>query len=283
MSGPDRRLTPVRDDLAAERLRGFVAAARFVEGRARTVAAGACPVRREPRPDAPLDSEALFGERVTVYEEAEGWAWAQLDADGYVGYLPAGSLAASSHAPTHRLRALRSFVFPGPSIKLPPVEALSYGSALSVRRIDGALAELAGGGYVPVCHLAAFDKRDEDFVATALRFVGVPYLWGGKTSLGLDCSGLVQTALRGAGVPAARDSDMQEAEVGDHVTGIGADGAGLKRGDLLFWKGHVAIALGKGEMLHANANSMAVTIEPVAAALDRIGKAGSPLRSVKRL
>lgn len=283
MSERDRRVTPARDDLAAERLRGLVEAARFVKGDLRAVIVGVCPVRREPRPDAPLDSEAVFGERVTVYEEVEGWAWAELERDGYVGYLPASALGAPEPAPTHRLAALRSFVFPGPSIKLPPVDSLPYGAELAVRKIDGALAELATGGYVPAAHVAPLQQRETDFVALAQRFLGTPYLWGGKTAFGLDCSGLVQTSLYGAGIPAPRDSDMQEAELGRPVGNIGRDGAGLKRGDLLFWKGHVAIALGKGEMLHANAHHMAVAIEPVAGAIARIEKAGSPLRHVKRL
>lgn len=283
MSAPDRRLTPARGDLAAERLRGIVEASRFVKGEKRCVVAGVAPIRREPRTDAPLESEALLGETLTVYEEAEGWAWAQLDRDGYVGYLPGSALGPCQDEPTHRIGALRSFVFPGPSIKLAPADALPFGALLCVRRIKGALAELSTGGFVPSVHLAPLDWTEPDFVALALRFVGTPYLWGGKTAFGLDCSGLVQTALAGAGVSAPRDSDMQEAVLGRPAGGIGARGEGLRRGDLLFWDGHVALALGKGDMLHANAHHMAAAVEPVAPAIARIAAAGLPLRSVRRL
>jgi cell wall-associated NlpC family hydrolase len=276
----DPRLTPARGDLAAAHLENVVAAARFAEGQPRRIAAGTAPVRREPRPDAALDTEALFGEAVTVYEEDEGWAWAQLGADGYVGYLPATALGPPGAPATHRVAALRTFLFPGPSIKLPPADVLPLGARVTVAAVEGALARLATGGFVPACHLAPPDAVEPDFVAVAERFLGVPYLWGGKTALGLDCSGLVQVSLGAAGIAAPRDSDMQEAALG---AAAAADPQALLRGDLLFWKGHVAIARGDGTLVHANAHRMAVTVEPVAEALARIEAAGVPLRSVRRL
>jgi cell wall-associated NlpC family hydrolase len=275
----DPRLTPARDDLAAAHLENVVAAARFAQGQPRRIVAGTAPVRREPRPDAALDTEALFGEAVTLYEESEGWAWAQLGADGYVGYLPATALGDPGAPATHRVTALRTFLFPGPSIKLPPADVLPLGARVTVASVEGALARLATGGFVPACHLAPPDFAEPDFVAVAERFLGVPYLWGGKTALGLDCSGLVQVSLAAAGTAAPRDTDMQEAALG---AAAAVDPQALLRGDLLFWKGHVAIARGDGTMVHANAHRMAVTIEPVAEALARIEAAGSPLRSVRR-
>ncbi len=158
-------------------------------------------MRREPRPDAPLDTEALKGERVTVYEtNAEGWAWGQLATDGYVGWLPANALAPPGAAPTHKVTALRTLVFPGPSFKLPPLEALPLGARVAVVRMHDRLAVTSSGSYVPAAHLAPIDVNEPDFVAVAERFLGVPYLWGGKTALGLDCSGLVQIALAACGV-----------------------------------------------------------------------------------
>lgn len=275
----DPRLTPARPDLAAAHLKGKVSAARFVEGTVREVIRPSAPVRQSPAHDAALDTEALRGERVTIYDDnGEGWCWGQLDRDKYVGWLPASALGAPGAEPTHRVSALRTLVFPGPSIKLPPVMALSFGSAVAATRTEGTLAVLADGGYVPARHLVAAGEREADFVAVAERFLGTPYLWGGKTSFGIDCSGLVQVALTATGVFCPRDSDMQEQGVGEVV-----DKAGLRRGDLLFWKGHVAIARDAGTIIHANAHHMAVAIEPTAEALGRIKSSGTELRTVRRI
>jgi len=281
MAGFDPRITPARGDVAARQLEGKVPADRFVDGTLREVVIGQAPLRREPRPDAPLDTEALYGERVIVYDTYdEGWAWGQLAADHYVGWLPARALAPSGAEPTHTVTALRTFVFPGPSIKLPPLEALPLGARLAIVRVQDRMAVTASGGYVPLAHLAPADATESDFVAVAERFVGVPYLWGGKTALGIDCSGLVQIALNACGVACPRDSDMQEAAVG---TPLGGGMAQLDRGNLIFWKGHVAIARGSGSLVHANAFHMAVAIEPVAEAIARIRESGSEVTSVRRL
>jgi cell wall-associated NlpC family hydrolase len=275
----DPRLTPARPDLAAKHLEGKVVAARFAEGTVQEVVAPQAPLRRAPSHEAPLDTEALKGERVTVYEMTdEGWAWGQLEADGYVGWIPANALAAPGPAPTHKVTALRSFVFPGPSIKLPPFEALPLGARLAIAQISERFAVTASGGYVPARHLAPLDVQESDFVAIAERFLHTPYLWGGKTSLGIDCSGLVQVALNACGLPCPRDSDMQEAALGNPA-GLSA----LQRGDLLFWKGHVAIARDSATLIHANAFHMAVAIEPVAQTIARIRAAGSEVTSVRRL
>ena len=274
----DNRTTPARPDLAAAHLRGQVEAARFVEGERQEVIAGQAPLRAGPSHDAGLLTEALKGERVVVYEtDDEGWSWGQLETDRYVGFLPASALLAAGLAPTHRVTALRTLVFPGPDIKLPPVETLPLGAQVAIVRMQENFA-VSAGGFLPARHLAPLAAVEPDFVSVAERFLGVPYLWGGKTSLGLDCSGLVQVSLHAAGVACPRDSDMQERTLGRSISL-----AGLQRGDLIFWKGHVAIALGRNSMIHANAFHMAVAIEPVAEALGRIGAAGSQVTSVRRL
>jgi cell wall-associated NlpC family hydrolase len=279
----DPRVTPARGDLAAKHLEGKVPAARFVAGRGLEIVAPIAPLRREPRPDAPLDTEALKGERVTIYDANEdGWSWGQLASDGYVGWLPSAALGPPGPPPTHKVVALRTLVFPGPSIKLPPVEALPFGAKLAIARVQDRMAITPPGAYLPAAHLAPLDSHESDFVAVAERFVGAPYLWGGKTALGLDCSGLVQIVLTACGVACPRDSDMQEAALGARVAAA-ADFSDWRRGDLVFWKGHVAIVRDRTNLLHANAFHMAVVIEPLAEALTRIRAAGSEVTSVRRI
>lgn len=276
--GLDARLTPARADLAATGLKGLVDVPRFVDGELRRVIVPVAPLRRRPSSDAPLETETLFGERVRLFDEdAEGWAWVQLEADNYVGYMPAEALAPEGLTPAHKVSALRTFLFPGPDIKLPPRDALVFGSRVVVRAISGGFA-LTTDGCLPAVHVVPVDERETDFVAVAARFLGVPYLWGGRSSLGIDCSGLVQTALAATGVRAPRDSDMQEKAIG---TAISLD-APIKRGDLLFWPGHVGIAEDGETLLHANAFHMAVAREPLGSALERIKGAGLTLRTIRR-
>jgi cell wall-associated NlpC family hydrolase len=278
----DPRLTPARADLAAKYLEGKVAADRFVTGEEFEVTVAIAPVREQPLSGAMLMTEALRGERVTVYDrDGKGWAWGQLAGDGYVGWLPDAALGRPLADPTHLVSALRTFAFPGPSIKLPPAETLVLGSKLAVVREDGSFAVTREGTYVPRAHLAALDHREVDFVTVAERFVCTPYLWGGKSSLGIDCSGLVQVSLVAAGIGCPRDSDMQEAGLGRALAP--EEMSKLQRGDLIFWKGHVAIVRDASTMVHANAHHMATAVENTAQAIARIRKAGSNVVAVKRL
>ncbi|MGL3212859.1 C40 family peptidase [Bradyrhizobium sp. BR 1433] len=278
----DVRLTPARDDLAAKYLEGKVKALRFVEGEVLEVGDAIAPLRQAPASDAEQMTQALRGERVTVYDRnGEGWAWGQLADDGYVGWIPEAALAKPGAAPTHKVTALRTLAFPGPSIKLPPVEALAMGTKLAIVREDGAFAVTREGWHLPRQHLAPLDTMAGDFVAIAEQFVGSPYLWGGKSSLGIDCSGLVQIALTAAGTGCPRDSDMQQEGLGRELTV--AESKQLQRGDLMFWKGHVAIVRDATTIVHANAHHMATVVENTQAAIARIKTAGSEVLAIKRL
>jgi cell wall-associated NlpC family hydrolase len=282
--GFDPRTTPARRDLAAKHLAGSVEAQRFVEGKIYEIGASQAPVRSGPSPEAALLTEALKGERITIYDIGEdGWAWGQLAGDGYVGFVPASALCAPGPSTTHKVTALRTFAFPGPSIKLPPTETLSFGCRLVVARIDGPFAMTASGGHVPVLHLAPVETIETDFVAVAERFLGIPYLWGGKTSLGVDCSGLVQLALSACGIPCPRDTDMQEQALGSALAHP-HDLKQLRRGDLVFWNGHVAILRDEATVVHANASHhMAVAFETIAEAIARIRAIAGEVTSVRRL
>ena len=279
----DPRTNPYRRDIAAKHLEGRVAAAQFVEGTVREVIEPIADIRRDPAHEAPLDTQALKGERVTVYEVSEeSWAWGQLESDGYVGYLSANALGPVGPLPTHRVVVPRTFGFPGPDIKLPPMIALPMGARLDIKRHDNArgtdFALNEYGWHFPLAHVASLSARQPNFVTVAEMFLNAPYLWGGKTSLGIDCSGLVQIALQAAGVPCPRDTYMQEAALGQPVR-LDA----LRRGDLVFWKGHVAIARDADTLIHANAHHMMVAIEPLVEAVTRIKRTGADISSIKRL
>jgi cell wall-associated NlpC family hydrolase len=278
----DPRLTPARADLAAKYLEGKVKAARFVVGEQFEIIDGAAPLRRGPSSDAELATQALKGERVTIYDRnGEGWAWGQLNSDGYVGWLPDRMLANPAATATHKVTALLTFAFPGPSIKLPPLSTLPLGAKVSISRNHGGFAITHDGLYLTQQHLGALDLYERDFVAVAERFTGAPYLWGGKTSLGIDCSGLVQIALNAAGTGCPRDSDMQEESLGRALSP--SESKKLQRGDLIFWNGHVAIVRDADSIVHANAYHMATAVENTHDAIARIKAAGSEVTSIRRL
>src|SRR6266480_3372738 len=278
----DPRLTPARPDLAAKYLEGKLKAARYVAGEQFEVSDAIAPLREAPSVDAMLLTQALKGERVTIYDRnGEGWAWGQLNSDGYVGWLPDRALAKPGAAATHRITGLRTFAFPGPSIKLPPVETLVMGSMITVTREQGPFAVSRDGWYLPLPHVGPIDRHADDFVAVAEEFVGTPYLWGGKSSFGIDCSGLVQVSLNAAGTGCPRDSDMQRDGLGRTLNP--AESKKLRRGDLMFWNGHVAIVRDALTIVHANAHHMATVVEDTGEAIARIKAAGSEITAIKRL
>jgi cell wall-associated NlpC family hydrolase len=278
----DPRLMPARPDLAAKYLEGRIEARRFVAGEEFEIVETLAPLREAPSSEAMLLTQALKGERVTIYDRnAEGFAWGQLNSDGFVGWLPDRALAKPGATPTHKITAIRTFAFPGPSIKLPPVETLPMGALISVTREDGPFAVTSEGWYLPRLHVGKTAHHESDFVAVAERFAGTPYLWGGKSSLGIDCSGLVQVSLNAVGTGCPRDSDMQQDGLGRDLDP--AEAKNLQRGDLIFWKGHVAIVRDADSIVHANAHHMATAVERTSEAIARIKASGGEIAAIKRL
>lgn len=283
MTQPDPRTHAFRPDLADAALEGRVEAERYVEGERYQVAAGHLPLRTAPAANARLGSELLFGEVVTVFEIRDGWAWLRNETDDYVGYAPAEALSPTVHPATHAVGVLRTYLFPEPDIKSPPTDLLSMNAAVAVARTEGGLSGLAGGGWVWSAHLCPLGEFDSDPGAVARKFMGAPYLWGGRTSLGLDCSGLVQMALARCGIAAPRDTDMQQAALGQPLDYDG-DQSVLRRNDLVFWPGHVGFWLDARTFLHANATDMMVAAAPFDAVIRHVRKAtGHAVSAVRRL
>lgn len=274
MTARDARLHAFRSDLADARLKGEVTAERFVAGLPARITASLADIRNAPRPDAGVNTQVLFGDDVLVFEDAEGWAWIQAERDGYVGYVADTVLGARDHAPTHVVSVPRTFLYPGPDLRFPTTGQLSMGSAVTV---TGAAetrgthyALLPSGEAIISGHLLPVAEAAADYVSVAETFLGTPYLWGGASGFGIDCSGLVQLAMRMAGRQVLRDSDMQAATIGDPLD-PGPDFAGLQRGDLVFWKGHVAVMTDVTTMIHANGHTMLVSREGFRDAVARIG------------
>ncbi len=287
MTDLNPRLNAYRPDLADVSLKGRVAAERFTAGRPAQVRHGVAALRRHPAAEAPQDTQLLSGETVTIFDEAEGWAWVQNATDGYVGYVVGAALGAEVSAPTHCVQALRSFLFPGPDLKLPPLDALTMTGRVAVTATEGGYSQVSFGGregWVYSRHLAPEAEVEPDFVATALRFLGVPYLWGGKASDGLDCSGLVQVALARAGISCPRDSDTQAESLGVELPWQPGR-TELRSGDLIYFPGHVAIALDAVEVVNANAHAMMVSVEPLAELEARVKQesGGTGVTAVRRL
>lgn len=273
MSMLDRRLNAYRPDLADERLSGKVKASRFTAGTLMQVSASVVDLRAEPRPDSGPQTQIIFGDMVRVFEEQDGWSWVQAERDGYTGYVSAASLEKPGADVTHMVIVPRTFIYPGSDLRYPHTKALSLGSRV---RIVGSAetrgtqyALLENGEALIAGHLAPLDQHAADYVSVAETLLHTPYLWGGTSGFGIDCSGIVQLSMWVSGRKALRDSDMQQNTLGDIIE-PDADYSNLQRGDLVFWKGHVAICASPGMLIHASGHTMTVTLEPLNDAIKRI-------------
>ena len=266
----DPRLTLARPDLAAAGLEGVAPAARYAPTAPRACRVAAAAIRTAPSPGAEQADQLLLGEIFDVLEEADGFAWGQARRDGYVGYVALDALGEPA-TPTHRVAALRTYGFERPSIKSPALGPYSLNVLVSAVEVEGRFVRDMSGAWFVDRHLAPVGLDfARDPAAVAEQHLGTPYLWGGRESLGLDCSGLVMQALLACGRACPRDTDQQEAAFFQD-----ADPAALRRGDLVFWKGHVAMMLDAETIIHANAHHMAVAVEPLNTAIARIEAAGS--------
>jgi cell wall-associated NlpC family hydrolase len=275
MTALDKRLHAFRADLADETLRGRCDALNFVDGIAAQCITPVASVRRAPATDAMQLTQVLWGEALKIFERRNGWAWVQLKRDGYVGYVEDVALGAP-HAHVRKLALRSTHLYPSPDLKTQPAIAIPLGAEVSPAETAGDYVKLSSGHYIYASHLNA--AAPDDFVSVAEQFLHTPYLWGGKTVWGLDCSGLVQIALQACGTECLRDSDMQE-----HSLGTSVALNDLRRGDLVFWKGHVGVMQDSTTLLHANGHHMMVVSEPLQHAVDRIAAKGSAVTSVKRL
>ncbi|MBU1377709.1 MAG: C40 family peptidase [Alphaproteobacteria bacterium] len=265
----DPRITPWRDGIAARSLEGVLEAEVYLDPKAMSCMAPAAAIRSAPDANAEQMDQILFGERFEVLEEEGGWLFGQAARDGYVGFVEAAALQPAGPMPTHRVAALRTYAFAEASIKSRALGPYSINSLVTVETVEGKLAKVTGAGWMTAAHLTPIGQFEEDWAAVAERFVGAPYLWGGRESLGLDCSGLTQQALFACGRACPRDTDQQQA------LGLEIAAADFGRGDLVFWKGHVALGLGDGRIVHANGHHMATVTEPLSAAIARIDANGS--------
>ena len=268
----DSRTTPFSGRVALDTLRGQVTAEAFVKGAQTYVTQAMADLSATP--GGALERQLPWGTGFVVVDNAPAWVFGQSDRGGYCGWLRESAIAAGA-VPTHWVQSLATHAYPEPRVQAAPAQWLSHGSRVVVGAVQGAWAH-TDAGFIPASHLRKIGDWATDPVAVAEQFLGVPYLWGGNGAGGLDCSGLVQAALLACGRDCPGDSDQQRA-LGDLVTDT------PQRGDLMFWKGHVAMVSAPDQIIHANGHTMSVAYEGLTAAVTRIAAEGLPLLMRRRL
>lgn len=271
----DRRLTPATPRIAHVSLQGRVDAPAFTEGETLRLSQPLADLMRSP--GGARDRQLLLGESFTVIDRDEGYAFGFAVKDGYCGWLPEAALAETPR-PTHWVAAPATHLYPEPRVQAREIAALSLGARLAVLDMAGKWAETTQG-FVPAGHLRPLGEWLDDPVTVAESLLGTPYLWGGNSRAGMDCSGLAQLAFAACGIGLPGDSDLQQ-DAGNEI----APDAPHQRGDLIFWKGHVAIAVDAETLIHANGHSMSVAYEGIEACITRVmAQEGRPVTARRRL
>ncbi len=280
----DPRITPARVDLAADWLQDKFKAERYEAGAPRTVIRDGAPLHFSPEHSANLESQLIYGEVFQVYEERNGWCWGQNLTDNYVGYVPAADLTADVPAPDHQVAALHCHLYTEPDLKRPTAGIISMSAQVKIVDVEGKFCRIASGYWLHSRHLVSLDYSTLDLIGTAVKFIGVPYLWGGRTAQGLDCSSLVQITLAMAGISAPRDTDLQEASLGTPVVmDDPQDFSRIEEGDLVFFPGHVGLFVNDWRFLHANAFDMQVSLHGFSEVLDRANSENAGVTSIRRV
>lgn len=277
----DKRIHAYRDDIADIKLKGKAKAAKFVSGEKYQAARGLAPLYRNPDSNSIMTSQLLYGEYFTVFEINNEWAWGQAHNDDYVGYCHIGNLTPDLLPSTHHVSALSSHIYPEPNLKSPPVDLVHMmaGVAVSEEVQTNGFLPMADGNWIYATHLSK--DYGADPVSEALKFLYTPYLWGGRSNAGIDCSGLVQIAYASLGIKVPRDSDMQEEALGTTLDEEDVP----QHGDLAFFPGHVGFMLDDMHLLHANAHHMRVSIDPLKNVIDIVSFQTDkpPLSCIKRV
>ncbi len=279
----DPRVTPARGDIAADWLDGFLKADKFVKPKKSVITATAANLYKNPDYRTGIETQLLYGETFDILEEKDDWVWGQSQTDGYVGYIKAENISPEKVTPTHQVINIGAWALDEADMKSRPMKQHSFGSLVEVIDYDDKFYLLSDHTYMFAGHLRALDEPDADPVGHAFRFLGVPYLWGGRSCAGIDCSALIQLCHAQCGISMPRDADMQQKSVGKAL-GTDFNAVSLVPGDLIFWQGHVGMMIDARNMIHANTRAMAVSIDELSEYAKFKGEnERRPITAIKRI